>query len=119
MTSRRPERVARQITQALSSIVEKHVGDPRVQTVTFTAARVTPDLRNVRVYYSVLGSEQERAECAKGLASASGYLRREVTRKLGLRFAPVLSFEFDETLDRADRIGSLLGDTGPDGSEGE
>ena len=103
MSSRRVERVARQILQAVSSLVETELADPRIGLVTFTGATISPDLRQARIYYSALGDEEAKRSAADGLTHASGYLRREVGRRLGLRFSPTLHFEPDRSLERADR----------------
>jgi ribosome-binding factor A len=85
MSSQRAERVARQVLQEVSAIVEHDLKDPRIGMVTFTMVRMGPDLR-----------------------TAKSYLRREVGRRLRLRYAPELRFEFDDSLDRAERITRLL-----------
>ena len=100
------EKVSRRIVQVLAEVAERGLRDPATQGVTFTSARVTPDLRHARVFFSVL--EGDPTECAAGLARASSYLRREVSRELALKYSPDLHFEHDDTLDRADRIERLL-----------
>jgi len=89
-------------------MVETELADPRIGLVTFTGATITPDLRQARIYYSTLGDDEAKRRAADGLAHASGYLRREVGRRLGLRFSPTLRFEPDRSLERADRIDRLL-----------
>jgi ribosome-binding factor A len=118
--------VGKQIVQALGEILGRGMADPRIGLVTITAADVSDDLRNAKVYYSVIGEEESRHQARQGLKAASGYLRREVAQALSLRYAPQLRFEFDETLARAARIASLIevglpdaeADSGPD-PEGE
>ena len=89
-------------------MVETELADPRIGLVTFTGATMSPDLRQARIYYSALGDEEAKRRAADGLARATGYLRREIGRRLGLRFSPTLSFEPDRSLERADRIERLL-----------
>ena len=117
MSSQRQQRVARQILHEVSSIVSRDLSDPRLEFVTFTDVHVSPDLRNARVFYSCLGGEEQRARCAEGLAHASGMVRRELGRRLALRFVPLLRFEHDDSGVRAARIATLLRKTG--GSEGD
>ena len=110
MAGRRAERVGRQVVQALATIVENGVHDPRLLGLTFTSASATDDLRTVRVYFSVFGRDAAKGQAIKGLQSASGFLRRELARRLELRYVPALVFEYDETLHSSERIGQLLSD---------
>jgi len=112
MPSQRQQRVARQILQEISVIVEQELADPRVELVTFTAVMVSPDLRNARVFYSYMGGDTERQRCAEALEHASGMLRRELGRRLPLRFIPALRFEYDDSSVRAERIAALLRKSG-------
>ncbi len=117
-SSFRTERLGRGIIEALASIVERHTNDPRLHGVTFTFAKVTPDLKQARVLFTYLGDAEDVQRCGEGLARAAGYLRRELARELQLRFAPELFFEFDASVERADRISRLLaGARDHDGSE--
>ncbi len=115
MAGHRPERVARQIVQTLADTVERHTGDERLLAATFTYARVTSDLREATVYFTVLGEEVSVAECTKALIKACGFLRREMGRTLTLRHTPSLRFEHDVSLDRAARIETVLRDLDEDG----
>jgi ribosome-binding factor A len=108
MASQRQQRVARQILQEISSIAETELADPRLSFVTFTEVQITPDLRNARVFFSCLGGDAERKRCEEGLSHAAGVLRRELGRRLRLRFVPALRFEFDDSYERAERINRLL-----------
>lgn len=113
MGGRRAEKVGRQIVEALGQAVSRGLADPSIGLVTFTEADVSDDLRNARIFYSVLGDDQAREDCRIGLKRASGFLRRQVAQALSLRYAPQLRFEFDETLARAARIDSLLAPGAP------
>lgn len=108
MPGRRAERVSRQVIQTLANVAESGVHDPRLKGVTFTSAVATDDLRNVRVFFSVFGDLSDRDAAAEGLKAASGYLRRELAHQLSLRYVPTLHFEYDETLETAERIEKLL-----------
>lgn len=108
MTSTRTARVARQIQQELSQIIEEQLKDPRVGMVTLTAVQMTPDLGLARVYFSRLGEPEERQEAKAALEHAAGFLRRELGRRLRLRYLPELRFHIDDSLDRYDRISELL-----------
>jgi ribosome-binding factor A len=76
--------------------------------VTVTAVKTSPDLRHARVYVSVLGDEQARAETLDGLSSAHGFLQGRVAAQLSLKHTPTLTFEYDESIDRGMRITQLL-----------
>jgi ribosome-binding factor A len=108
MAGRRAERVSRQVVQALASIVETGVHDPRLAGITFTAATATDDLRTVRVYFTVFGDAPGDEAAADGLKAASGFLRRELAQRLSLRYVPSLLFEYDESVRNAERIARLL-----------
>ncbi|MFN2425710.1 MAG: 30S ribosome-binding factor RbfA [Candidatus Binatia bacterium] len=108
MAGRRAERVGRQVVQTLASVVESSVHDPRLVGITFTSAAATDDLRTVRVYFTVFGDESARVAAAEGLKAASGYLRRELARGLALRYVPSIVFEYDASLNTAERIEKLL-----------
>ena len=105
---RRAERVARQVVQSLATIVESEANDPRLVGVTFTGARMTDDLRNVRVFFCVFGDAKAAREAAFGLEKANGFLRRELARRLELRYVPTLAFELDDTVVTAERLEALF-----------
>jgi len=92
----------------ISRLLLREVRDPRVGFVTITGATVSPDLKNVRVFVSILGETRTREESLKALNSAAGYFKRTLFRTLGLRFAPTIQFQLDESLDRGDRIERVL-----------
>lgn len=91
--------------------------DPRLGFVTLTEVRMSGDLKIAKVYVSVYGTEEEEAESLEALRHAVGYLRREIGRRLPLRYTPELRFEPDRTIQRADRLEALFADMA-DGSEG-
>ena len=107
--SRRSERVASEIQRVLGQVLLRDVADPRAGAANITRVRVTPDLRNARIYFALFSQEEGAAEQAvAALTHASPFLRRQLARELGLRFTPNLSFFYDEELDDARRIDSLL-----------
>ena len=105
-------RLAKRIVQIVASSLEHEVKDPRLAKVTITDAKVTPDLREATVYYTVLGetvdSPPDTAGAAAALASATGVLRSRVGRGTGVRFTPTLTFRCDEIPEGARRIDELL-----------
>ena len=103
------------------------VKDPRVSgLVTVTGVDVTRDLRNAKVFVSVMGSDDERAATMEGLAALAPQLKGRIGRALQLRLAPAISFKLDESIARAARIEALLAQihqsdaaAGPDASAGD
>ncbi|HSP80308.1 MAG TPA: 30S ribosome-binding factor RbfA [Myxococcaceae bacterium] len=108
-TSNRPERVGHEIQAAIGKLLTRgELKDPRIGFITITGVKVSPDLRVARVYYSMMGSEEQRKETQKGLDAAKGFIRREVSEAVNLRVSPEIFFTFDESLERGDRIERLL-----------
>ena len=107
-THNRPDRVGQLLQQLLGELFARGMRDPRIGLVTITGVKMSPDLRDARVYYAVHGEEKIRADTAKGLEAAKGFIRREVGKSLGLRVTPDLHFSYDEAIDRGDRIDQLL-----------
>jgi ribosome-binding factor A len=108
-THSRPERVGQEIQAAIGQILSRgELRDPRIGFITITGVKVSPDLRVARVFYSMLGTEQEREDTQKGLEAAKGYVRREVTAAVNLRVSPEIFFSFDESVGEGDKIDRLL-----------
>jgi ribosome-binding factor A len=84
------------------------VRDPRVGAVTITAVSAMQDMSAVRVLFVPFGGAHSTEEVQAGLNRAAGFLRGEVGRRLGLRHAPKLEFEFDASIERADRLTNLI-----------
>ena len=103
-------RVNEAVREVVSARLAEGVKDPRVGFVTVTSVDTTSDLRQARVYVSVLGGEEERAETLAGLESAHGLLQQAVATELRMKRTPTLQFVFDESIDRGMRITELLGD---------
>jgi ribosome-binding factor A len=108
MTADRMRRVDEAMREVLSGAITSELKDPRVGFVTVTAVDTAADLRHARVYVSVLGTASERKRSLDGLRSAHGYLQRCVADELHLRHTPTLDFVYDDTAERAQRIGELL-----------
>jgi ribosome-binding factor A len=117
----RMRRVDEAVRAVLSDAIAKDLQDPRVGFVTVTAVKTSPDLRHARVYVSVLGDEQARAETLDGLRSAHGFLQARVASELTLKHTPMLTFQYDESVDRGMRITQLINDipTRPGGPDAD
>lgn len=108
MTGGRMRRVDEAIRAVLSDAITQDLKDPRVGFVTVTAVQTSPDLRYARVYVSILGDDEERADSLVGLQSAHGYLQKRVAGELRLKHTPTIEFAYDESVDRGMRIGEIL-----------
>lgn len=104
----RPERIGDQIRAELAELLARGVKDPGIGFVTLTAVRVTADLQLARVFYTALGDDKARRETARALARALPFLRRQVAGRLRLRRAPELVFQYDETVEKQERIERIL-----------
>ena len=104
----RVAKLADRIKVLLAERLEKGLRDPRLGFVTITDVRVTGDLQHASVFYTVLGSEEERASSAEALRAATGMLRTEVGRQLGVRLTPSLEFIPDAIPENAGHIEDLL-----------
>jgi ribosome-binding factor A len=104
----RARKLADRIREIAAATLETQVKDPRLGFVTVTDARVTADLRDATVFYTVYGDETEQAATAAALESAKGVVRSEVGRRTGIRFTPTITFVADHVPDNARHIDELL-----------
>ena len=110
MTTRRQERVTELLQEELSLLIGAELTDPRLADamVTVTDVRISPDLRNARVYITHSLPERGTREVLAALNHAEGFLRQQLALNLALRFVPELSFHMDETEIRAQRVDEIL-----------
>lgn len=104
----RTRRMSVRVREIVANVVERDVKDPRLGMVTVTDARLTPDLREATVFYTVWGDETVRTETARALESAKGVIRSAVGRGTGLKHTPSLAFVLDAIPDNAKHIEELL-----------
>ena len=104
----RARRLAKRIIQIVASTLEHEVKDPRLAMVTITDARLTADLREATVYYTVYGGEADASASAAALASAKGVVRTAVGRQTGVRHTPSIDFVPDAVPEGAARMEELL-----------
>jgi ribosome-binding factor A len=104
----RVRRHAERVRELVASVVRTQIKDPRLGMITITDARITADLRDATVFYTVLGDSAAQAGTAAALDSANGLLRSIVGKALGLRHAPTLTFVLDDVQDHAKHIDELL-----------
>ena len=104
----RVRRHAERIRELVASVVRTQIKDPRLGMITITDARITADLRDATVFYTVLGDTAAKSGTAAALESAKGLLRSIVGKALALRHAPTLTFVLDDVQDHAKHIDELL-----------
>lgn len=107
-TDARARKLADRIRVIVAEMLETRVKDPRLGFVTVTDSRITGDLHDATIFYTVYGDETARTETAAALESAKGVLRTEVGRQTGVRFTPTLTFVADALPDTAKHIDDLL-----------
>jgi len=110
MSELRANRVAEQMKKELGDIITRKLKDPRVGFVTVTDVEVTGDLQQAKIFISVLGDEKQKQDTLLGLLKAKGFIRSEIGKRIRLRKTPELMFEFDEALERGNRIEEILRD---------
>jgi ribosome-binding factor A len=104
----RTERVASLIKEEIGAILTREYSDPAMGFTTVTEVRMTPDLRIARVFFSIFGSPEVQKKTMVMLESERPHIRRLIGSRLRLRFVPELEFRHDTTLDRVERINSLI-----------
>ena len=110
MPTARMRRVNESIKEIIGDAITTELKDPRIGFVTVTDVDTSPDLRAARVYISVLGDEEERERSLEGLRSSHGFLQGKIASAMRMKRTPTLTFEYDESAERGDRISRLLRD---------
>jgi ribosome-binding factor A len=108
MPTPRQGRVANLLKQITSDIIQRELRDPGLGFITVTDADISPDLRQARIYVSILGDDEKRNEGMAALERATSFVRRELGRRAGLRMVPEIKFKFDEAIERGTRIFELI-----------
>lgn len=108
MTLKRSDRVADLIKAELSDILLKEVRDPRIGAVTITGVELTPDLRWAKIFFVRMGEDTSSRELQEALEKASGFIKRELGKRLQLRYIPSLTFVYDRSFEYGDKIERLL-----------
>jgi len=109
---KRSEKVAEAIHELISGMLVKGLKDPRIGFATITGVKVTDDLHQATVYFTVIGSDEEKKATGAGLASARGFIRKEMGKELHMRYVPELTFRYDESVEYGNRIESILKEIG-------
>lgn len=108
MTYQRADRVAEEIQREVSHIIQFEMKDPRIGFVTVTGVEVSADLRNAKIFVSIMGNEEEKAATLQGLESATGYIRSEIGKRIRMKHIPEMVFRFDKSVEHGARISQLL-----------
>jgi ribosome-binding factor A len=104
----RASRVGDQIRAELAELLAREVHDPGIGFLTITHVKVSPDLQQARVFYTTLGDEKARKDSMRALQRATPFLRRHVGRRLQLKRVPELTWMFDDSIEKNDRIERIL-----------
>jgi ribosome-binding factor A len=107
----------RRVNESVRHVLSETVGelkDPRIGFVTVTGVETSPDLRQAKVFVSVLGSERKREQSLAGLAAAHGVLQARLARELRMKRTPTLTFEYDQSVERGVRMSQLIDELAPD-----
>src|SRR5699024_3713358 len=110
MSNIRVNRVAEQINIYICDIINNKIKDPLIGFLTITDVEVTGDLQQAKVFFSVLGDEEEREETLLGLSKANGFIRSEIGQRIRLRKVPEIIFEYDVAHEYGNHIDALLRD---------
>ena len=108
MQGKRVVRVGHLIQMELSQLILKKVKDPRLGFVTVTHVDIAPDMKSAIVFYSVMGDDKVRKDSKIALERAAGFLQKEISVTLKLRYTPKLHFRFDDSLDQGFEIDRLI-----------
>ncbi|MEN6464356.1 MAG: 30S ribosome-binding factor RbfA [Syntrophaceae bacterium] len=117
MAIKRADRVSDLIKAELSDILHKEIRDPVIGPVTVTGVKMSNDLRSARVYFVRLGSDINAGEAEQHLQKAAGFLKRELGKRISLRYMPDLIFVYDKSFEYGSRIEKLLAEIRKDGNK--
>lgn len=104
----RSERVGGQIQKVVSDILRKEISDPRLNRVAVSGVKLSKDLRNAKIYFTLTEGKYTREDAIEGFQSAMGYIKRTLAARLGLRYMPELRFYYDASFDYGSQIDKVL-----------
>ncbi len=108
LAGKRAVRVGDQLLREIAELLLKKVKDPRVKGATLTGVRLSADLRDAKVYYSVMGEKEDFERTQAGLDSAKGFIKREIGRRLDLKYVPDIVFKRDPSLETGEHMEKLF-----------
>jgi ribosome-binding factor A len=112
----RAQRVAEQMKKVVAGIIEKELKDPRIGFVTVTSVELSNDLRYAKIYVSIYGDEKQKKDSLEGLRKATGFVRKEIGKRIKLRYTPEIEFKFDSSIEHGAKIAKLLSEVKEDSS---
>ena len=104
----RLERFSKLLKEEVSDIIREQVSDPRIGFVSVTDVDVSPDLKNAKIYVSVLGDDKQKSDAMEGLTSATGFVRTKLADMLETRSTPEIRFVQDESIERGSRVLGII-----------
>lgn len=104
----RKDRVAEQVRRELAELIRTQLKDPRVGMISITDVEVTADYAHAKVFFSTLAGSEKLQEVMTGLQKASGFLRRELGKRISIHMTPQLHFVFDQSLERGADLSKLI-----------
>jgi len=116
MSGHRPERLAELIKKEVSDLLQKDIKDPRIGFVTVTDVEVSGDLRHAKIFVSILNGDKE--ETMAGLEATTGFVRKELGKRIRLRHIPEVIFRYDTTIETGTRVFKILEDINKDKKDG-
>ena len=118
-TSRRQDRLAERIKEEASQVILYELQDPRMGFVTVIKVKLSPDLVMARIFVSIMGTDSERNRTLEALRHAVGYIQTQISKRLGVRRCPSISFALDDTVQRGIRISGLIEQVKREREQGE
>ena len=109
-SSGRPQKLGDQIQREVSDLLMRELRDPRVGMITITSVDVSPDLSHAKIFFTLF-EKDKLAETLEGLKRSAGFLRSQLARRIKLYTTPELRFEYDESVERGDRLSRLIDST--------
>jgi len=108
MSTPRIARLRELFKEETSAILQRQMKDPRIGFVSVTDVELSADLRHAKIFVSIFGDAEAKARTMQGLASAQGFVRTELARRIRLRHIPAVVFKMDESIERGARVDALL-----------
>ena len=106
--SQRSNQVAEELRKIISMILLDDLSDPRMGFITITRIELTDDLRHAKIFYSVLGSEEQKKETEEALKENKGYIKHLVVERINMKYAMDIKFELDSSIEHSFKIDSIL-----------
>jgi ribosome-binding factor A len=107
-SSKRSEQLGKALKKVINNIIYKKINDPRIKFVTLTKIQVSSDLKYAKIYITILGDENHKKKCLKGLKNATNFIRGEIGRELEIRYVPEIHFIIDKEMEYQYKILNIV-----------